>query len=363
MLAFRLRERMSGGSVALCWLEMAWDKSRNRMKARCWVSIVLLLLSMLVAPWVASAQGGGPSADVNGPLVLSMDTVYGHYVVELVDRSLGKLRVVVDTGAERTMLSGTVAAKAKVDRHFTDRFYIFYGFGKGKKARLKGHTKLELGSADRTLAAVDAFVVDLGILATGMTPAPDGILGWDFFQHVCVRLDPKAQRMSIGPGAHCPMKEDGFYAPPVQWLDEGLLMPVTVTLANGHALKLKLHVDTGSDSILLGPRLRREVGLEKKPKGKAEYQGTGMNGSYPWDMVYAVSLEADGGHPEISGKFPIMVPWPGGFSQPNWLFAGKNEALMSHDGVVGTSMLDRFALIFDPVEKKIYARADTYAGK
>ena len=334
------------------------------MKARCRGLGLLLLALLLAAACVGSAQNGEPAATaaVNAPLVLPMETVNGHYVVELVDRSLGKLRLVVDTGAERTLLSGKIAANAKVERHFTDRFYLFYGFGQGKKAKLKGHTKLELGSADRTLAAVDAFVVDSGNLDVGVQSV-DGILGWDFFLRLCVRLDSKEQRMSIGPGAHCVMKEDGFYAPPVEWLDEGLMMPVTVTLTNGHALKLKLHVDTGSDSILLSPRLRREVGLEQMPQGKAENQGTGMNGSYPWDMVYASSVVADGGHPAMNGKIPIVVPRVGGYSQPNRFFSGKDEALMFHDGVVGTSMLSSFELVFDPVEKKMYERANNYLEK
>src|ERR1035441_8956507 len=145
---------------------MTRDKDRDGMKARCLVSRVLLAVLLLSGVCVAGAQNGEPAANV--PLVVPMETVSGHFVVVLEDRLLGKLRLVVDTGAERTLLSGKAAAKAKVDRHFTDPFYSFYGFGQGKKAKLEGHTKLELGSAQRTLATIDAFVVDGGNLNVGV---------------------------------------------------------------------------------------------------------------------------------------------------------------------------------------------------
>jgi hypothetical protein len=36
---------------------------------------------------------------------------------------------------------------------------------------------------------------------------------------------------------------------------------------------------------------------------------------------------------------------------------------MFHDGVVGASMLSSFELIFDPVQKKLYERANSYVLK
>jgi hypothetical protein len=210
---------------------------------------------------------------------------------------------------------------------------------------------------------VEALVLDSNTLDVGVQPAPDGILGWDFFQHLCVRLDSKGKRMTLGAADHCATNEEGFYTPPVEWLPEGLLLPVTVTLANQQTMKLKLHVDTGSDSILLSPRLRGELGLEKKPQGQAQNQGRGVNGAYAWDVAYATAIEADGGHPKVEGKIPLVVPRSGSYSQPNRLFSGKNEALLFRDGVVGNSMLSQFELIFDPVQKKLYERAYSYVPK
>lgn len=321
----------------------------------------LLLLLPFAVSSAAAAQTVAPSEAV--PLVLPMETVNGHLVVVLEDRTLGKLRLLVDTGAEKTMLSVRVAEKLKVDRHFTDRFYSFNGFGQGKKAKLAGHTSLELHSGERSLATVEALVLDANNLDAGVQPAPDGVLGWNFFQHLCVRLDSKGKRMTLGAADHCATDEEGFYTPPVEWLPEGLLLPVTVKLANQHALKLKLHVDTGSDSILLSPRLRSELGLEKKPQGEAKNQGKGVNGAYAWDVAYATAVEADGGHPKVEGKIPLVVPRPGSYSQPSRLFGGKNEALLAHDGVVGNSMLSLFDLIFDPARKKLYERAYSYMPK
>jgi hypothetical protein len=80
-------------------------------------------------------------------------------------------------------------------------------------------------------------------------------------------------------------------------------------------------------------------------------------------MVMASAVEADGGHPGVAGSIPLVVPRPGSYSQPSRLFSGKNEALLSHDGVVGTSMLSLFEMIFDPAQKKLYERANSYVVK
>jgi hypothetical protein len=330
------------------------------MKTRFCIFGLFLLVLTSIAGCIAAAQSAAtPEA---APLVLPMEDVGGHLYVELEDRTLGKLRMMVDTGAEKTLLSARAAEKAKVDRHFTDRFFSFNGFGQGKKAKLAGHTNLELRSGERSLAKVEALVLDSGSLYGEKQPVLDGVLGWDFFQHLCVRLSSKEKRMTLGAADHCATNEEGFYTPPVEWLPEEMLLPVTVTLANQHTLKLKLHMDTGSDSILLNPRLRSELGLEKKPQDKSQNQGVGVNGSYAWDVAYATEIEADGGHPAIKGQIPLLLP-RSGYSHPMRLFSGKNEALMFHDGVVGNSMLSSFELIFDPVQKKLYERANSYVLK
>lgn len=331
------------------------------MKARFCALWLFLPFLLLAAACMAAAQNTVPPEIA--PLVLPMETVNGHLVVVLEDSTLGRLRLMVDTGAEKTLLSARAAAKAKVDRHFTDRFYSFYGVGQGKKAKLAGHTRLELRSGERPLATVEAFVLNSDNVDAGVQPVPDGILGWDFFQHLCVRLDSKGKRMMLSAADHCATNEDGFYTPPVEWLPEGLLLPVTVTLPNQHTMKLKLHVDTGSDSILLSPRLRGELGLEKKPQGESKNQGRGVNGAYAWDIAYATTVEADGGHPKVEGKIPLVVPRSGSYSQPNRLFSGKNEAQLFRDGVAGNSMLIQFELIFDPAQKKLYERAYSYVPK
>jgi hypothetical protein len=326
---------------------------------------IFLALPMAVGCW-AGAQSAAPdttAATAATPIVLPMENVNGHLVVAMEDGALGKLRFVIDTGAEKTLLSAKVASKMKVDSHFTDRFYSFNGFGQGKKAKLKGHTKLELRAGEIPLASLDAFVVDAEHLDVGVEPAPDGILGWDFFQQRCVRLDSKGQQMTVGPADHCATNEEGFYTPPVVWMREGLLLPVTVVLANGHELKMKLHVDTGSDSILLNPRLRRDLGLDEKPKGVPENQGKGVNGSYAWDLAMASAIVADGGHPKVEGKIPMVVPRTGSYSQPRRLFSGKNEALLFRDGVVGNNLLNLYVLIFDPAQKKLYERANSFIAK
>jgi predicted aspartyl protease len=317
-----------------------------------------LFFILPIASLEALAQKSAPSAP--WPVVLPMQSANQHLYVELEDSTLGKLTMMIDTGSEKTLLTARAAAKAPMDRHLADRFYTFYGFGKGQKAKLKGHTTLHLRAQEHDLGPLRSLVLAQDDLSLGMKPEIQGVLGWEFFQHLCVRLDSKAQQMELSDPDRCQPQEEGFHAPPVEWLKEGLLLPVTVALEGRPALQLRLHVDTGSNSILLCPRLRSALGLEAHPQTETANQGKGVNGSYAFDTVIARSIAAEGGHPKVEGKIPIIVPRPGSYSQPSRLFSGKDEAMLAHDGVVGNSVLGLYVLVFDGQQKKLYERAYSF---
>jgi hypothetical protein len=335
----------------------------------------LVLAFTLGSAWAQTAAGSAATL----PITLPLQQVGNHLVVELDEQTLGKLRLLVDTGSERTLVSARLAAVVKVDHHLTDRFYRFNGFGSGAKAKLKGHAELKLRSAGRDLGKLNALVLDAAHIGIGTSPGLDGILGWDFFEHNCVRIDARGGHMVVSDMQHCAPVEEGFYAPPVDWMREGMMLPVTVTLAGNKMLKLNLHVDTGADNIVLSPRLRPELGLSDKPQpdvpasnpstnsssdsGQPQssvHHGSGVNGTYTWDLVTATVIEVDGGHPKLEGSIPLVAMREGSYARPHWLTSGPAQVKMFRDGVIGNSVLSFYELVFDPVGKKLYERAYSF---
>lgn len=296
------------------------------------------------------------------PVRIPLHYENSHMVAELNDEQLGRLRLLVDTGAENTLLALPVAQKTQIRHHWTDHFYSFYGFGSGKKAKLQGHATLHLTANEARLGTLPALVVGKEQVSIGLQPELNGILGWDFFRDRCVALDVKAEQMRIPDPEQCAPREEGFYTPTVKWMKEGMILPITATVAGRPPLLMKLHVDTGSSSILLNPHLRAALGMEKTPQGKTENRGDGVNGSFDFDIAYAATLSAPGGHPKIEGRIPLLVPRKG-FSQPRWFTAGRHEAELFQYGVLGNSFLSNYLLIFDGRQKKLYERAYSYMPK
>ena len=318
-------------------------------------SVCALCLSLLLLAFTPGCRTAAQATDAS--VVLPLDTANAHLVVELQEATLGTLRLLVDTGAEQSMLTMRAAANAKIDPHLSDRFFTFNGFGQGTKAKLKGHTRLHLFAGGHDLGILDALVLRAGDLDVGVHPQLDGTLGWDFFLHHCVRIDVKQSRMLVSDPQKCAAAEDGFHAPRVEWSNRGLLMPVTITLSDEKKLNLKLHIDTGSDAVVLSPRLRKQLGMDTGPESDSKNSGKGINGSYVFDVVNALAIQGDGGYPTLTGTIPLVVMRKGSYSQPHILFSGKSEAALFRDGVIGNSVLSFFELVFDPENKKLYERA------
>lgn len=317
----------------------------------------LLRMILLLGAGMSSAH-----AQQAMPVTLPLEVVSGHLVITLDDQKLGSLRLMVDTGATQTLMGLRAVQGVPVDRHLTDRFFRFNGFGSGSKAKLKGHAVLQLGSGGHDLGKIDALVLNRAQIDSGLQPEVDGILGWDFFAGRCVRIDSKGKQMVVGPAAGCAPTGSGFYSPPVDWTKDGLLLPVTLTLTSGRQLRLNLHVDTGSDSIVLSPRLRDDLQMSSLPQASVN-KGSGVNGSFVWDRVLATKIEADGGHPHMEGTIPLTVMRKGSYSQPHWFTDGPILARLLRDGSLGNNMLGYFELIFDGGQKKLYERAYSLGEK
>jgi predicted aspartyl protease len=320
------------------------------------ISTALLAGILLVVSIARLANGQLPAAQSAVlPLSLPMEYAQAHLFIELNDEQLGPLRFMVDTGAERTLLTKSAVEKARVAHHLFDRFYSFNGFGSSKSAKFDGHIRLHLHSGAAEIFAADALVVDRTGVQLGFERRVDGILGLDFFQNQCVRLDYREKRMEINAPDHC-SPPPGAYTLKGKWMPEGMLLPAVATLADGRAIPLRLHLDTGSDTtLLLNPRLREAVGLPRDSTAKGD-EGKGMNGSYRYDKVIAGDVELAGGHPHWSGAIPCFIGRRGSFSRPHWWTDGPGEAAINRDGVIGNALLSYWNWTFDSAAKQIYAQ-------
>jgi len=283
-----------------------------------------------------------------------MKYVQRHLFVELDDAALGPLQFMVDTGAENSLLSLSKAKNAKVESHLFDRFVSITGLGGGESAKIYGHYRLSLRSGGPRPVTAETLVVEhAGVRSSPGLPV-DGVLGWDFFQHWCVRLDYAARRMEISEPEHCSPPKGPYTRLKGKWTPEGMLLPSTLILANGRSLQLQLHLDTGCDStLLLNPRLREAAGLARNPSTKGN-AGKGMNGSYSTDTVTARELVLDGGYPRWSGRrFALLIGRQGSFSEPRWWLDGFGEVAINHDGLIGNPLLESESWTFDPIRGQV----------
>ena len=326
------------------------------------IDLAACLCALIIHPVIAQsdlAQNSPPIVQV----VLPLDYHQKHLFVTLQDDQLGPLQFMLDTGAEKTYLFLPTAKRGKIDKRFFDHFVSINGFGDGSTKPL-GHVSLSLHAQATKLLDLDAGVMDSSAAQLGMTHPMDGILGWDFFQKWCVRLDYGMGEMRITDPAHCSKPEGKSLTFTQKWTDEGLLLPLVLSLSNGRSLHLQLHLDTGTDgTMLLNPRLRTQAGLENSSDASAN-TGRGMNGSYATDVLEAKDLAAEDGHPKWSGgTMTVAIGRPGSFSKPHWFLDGPGEAAINHDGVIGNSLLEYFTLTFDPSKKQLYGEANTHRAK
>lgn len=295
---------------------------------------------------------------------LPMKYVQRHLFVELDDDALGPLQFMIDTGAENSLLSLSKAQNAKVERHLFDHFYSISGLGSGKSTKIRGHFRLSLRAGNSKPVTVEAMVVDRAGVAPGMGHPIDGVLGWDFFQHWCVRIDYEARRMEISEPENCSPPKGAYTTLRGRWTSEGMLLPSTLILANGRTIRLQLHLDTGCDStMLLNPRLREATGLAKNPSTRGN-AGRGMSGSYSTDTLTGRELVLAGGYLRWSGRnFALLIGRAGSFSEPHWWLDGFGEAAINRDGLLGNQLLESESWTFDPVRKQVYVHSRSVSNR
>lgn len=299
----------------------------------------LLLLNLFQA--FSFADDHAPTV-TPAPIVLPMEYVNEHLYVSLHDDKLGDLRMLVDTGWERTTIDAATAAKGEVRGSFWRRGISTKGFGgEGHNSYQTIAVKLEYGNSE--VFSTKALVLDLSALSKAMRRQLDGALGWDFFRNSCVTLDYKAKQMTVRNRHHCSPPSDKHATLQGRWSSDGVSLAAVVTLNSGRSAKALLHFDSGSDNtVFLHPRFQSVLGEGPKASGTST-EGWGFNGTFRKDLVPMKSIELEGGKLRFNGGegATISVGHPGSYS-------------VKSDGVIGNALLEKATWTFDPAAKRIY---------
>jgi hypothetical protein len=312
-----------------------------------------ILLLALCGPDRAPAQSGTKAPD-QAPVTYPIDYKNGHIFVQVEDRHLGPLHLVLDTGAERTILSAAVAPKAQIAGSSSHKKYENIGGGSEKNMQQYRTIHLDLRSADTELFATEALVLRLNDLSGQLDHPVDGILGWDFFNRWCVRIDYSRRQLTLTEANQCSPPASPHGTLKGEWSKRGFLLPATITFSSAKTVGALLHLDTGGDSsLLLREKFRKAAGLTSNQTEKTGEPGFGMNGSYTTDMVVAKQVQIDGRVLNLTDA-NIWIGRHNSFSKTHWWQVGIAESRMSRDGELGNAILDHTTITLDPVRHCLY---------
>ncbi|MGL4313532.1 MAG: aspartyl protease family protein [Sphingomonas sp.] len=241
---------------------------------------VLALVAMLLAPVAALADdvlptGTAPPPPVN--VALGAD-VPGRMTVPVTIGTHGPYQFIIDTGAERTVISRQLADALHLQTGPTVRVMAMAGAADVATVVIPALTVSATGTSRIEAPALDAN--DLGAA---------GLLGIDTLQHHAVSIDITHQRMSVRPSERRRPRpaEPGEIV--VQ--AKGLLGQLVVTDAFYHGQRVRVVIDTGSavsmGNLALKAAVARRMGATQ-PVSLISVTGRSLQADYT--QVPAVQL-------------------------------------------------------------------------
>ena len=270
-------------------------------------------------------------------------------IVTLTDPKIGLLHMLLDSGAETTILNGAAATRGNIDRNARP-FDAAQGSG-SEQSLVQGAIHVDLHAASTPVFSTTAAVLDLRRVSRAMPQPIDGLLGWDFFQHWCIRLDYSHQQITLTPPNTCKAPAGKHATLVGEWLMEGFLLPAHLTFNPTQSADALLHLDTGADpAIALSNRFLKFATIKDPPQ-----PGHGIGGDFTNDYTELSSADLDHGSLVFHGApIPTFIARKGGFSNGHWWNTGRAEARLNRDGVVGNGLLQSLTLTFDPIHRRIY---------
>lgn len=320
-----------------------------------------MLEAALCGHVLQAAKSGPSSLAPVAPVVLPFDNVNQLIYVTLTDEKLGALTLLVDTGAEHTMIASTIAERGRIKSSFWNPGLSFNAYGNHPAHQKNRKVMLALRSGQTLLFAGTATVADFGRLDKKFEHPMDGVLGWDFFERRCTTLDFAARKLTVRSLSDCAPPKQKYVTLHGEWSSYGLLIRSVLTFPNGQSTPALLNLDTGSDgTLVLPPRFRKVAGINKKGSAGTRASGWGMNGKYCADTVRIAAVDLENGKVRFHDKqgTSILIGRAGCFSNAHW-WDGTGEARINRDGGIGNGFLYLATWTFDPAKKKIYVSAST----
>ncbi|HUB12910.1 MAG TPA: retropepsin-like aspartic protease [Acetobacteraceae bacterium] len=167
------------------------------------------------------------------------------------------LRLLVDTGAERTVLTGAAVARLGLPR---DPRHITRSFGIGGSSANWDAIIPGLTLGDTRFPVHHVAVGDFAIDHTGGPPA-DGLLGADILLAFDLDIDEPDHRLTIYRVRRCPDAPPPWHQPSVEIKGleaqrDRLLVPIALDGVDGMAI-----LDTGAQATTIGMPMARRLGL------------------------------------------------------------------------------------------------------
>ncbi|HUB47384.1 MAG TPA: retropepsin-like aspartic protease [Acetobacteraceae bacterium] len=216
--------------------------------------VASLLLLLLLA--LAGCATPPPSCDL---VALAAMPLEAHNNLMFVTAGIGgrPVRLLVDTGAERTVLTEAAAARLGLqhDAHHMTRSFGIGGSSANWDVDIPG---LTLGQTHFPVPrlAVGKFSID----HAGGLPV-DGLLGADVLLAFDMDIDAPGHRLTLYRVRRCPYlkppwEEPSFEIPGVEARRDRLLVPIELDRVSGMAV-----LDTGAQATTVGIAMARRLGL------------------------------------------------------------------------------------------------------
>lgn len=310
----------------------------------------LILFCGLCGARSSSSQNVAESAAIKLPV----EYKNGHLFVEVDDAQLGRLQMDLDSGTERTSISTASASRLPTGSSSSHRTISIIGLGPGNPDRAYRTAKVDLRFGERVLFSGDALALPFNAqLSKALDHQQDGILGWDFFERWCVRIDYAARVVTLTEPARCTAPTQPHAVVSGEWSHHGLRLPAAITFANSKTVHADLHVDTGNDaSLSLRPKFREAAGLRSQSDETA-MPGVGANGAFTSDLVPVRTIDIDRGKFTL-GDAHIVIGREGSFTKTHWWSNGIEEAALNADGEIGNAILSTVVITFDPTHHCLY---------
>ena len=254
------------------------------------------------------------------------------------------LRFVFDSGASNMSIDSAAAEHAGISRENAERVYAgghggaqFYLMAKNQTFRLGG-VKLE---------NVNPLLVDFSRMtrATGMKL--DGLIGYELLNTYVTGIDFERKEMSL----YNNIKEadtSGYTGIPFEF-NKGVLIPrfpVTITLPDGEQFTGRVMFDSGGFfTLLVSIGYNKFHGLSQKLPNRTLRKMQGLNATNTEERAAIKGMRFNGFE---LGEMPIDLT-----------INDKAEASDGYLGMIGIEIIQKFNIILDYADKKIYLKPNS----